>query len=186
MSTAIVAGMACGEHRGRNIAAAPRDDVGNDPAGIFVRPDVENPDIAFAEQARNAPSRPRPSAIPADRTPSIPARRCRAGAPVCRDRDRLQMNPRLERVAIDRPDHIDGWRTSRLPARFQTISASRAAWLSAELGNDRLHPVPHRQHRPPPPRNTNIQGKAAANQRRQEPGAGLICTYSLIWGHIPD
>jgi hypothetical protein len=58
------------------------------------------------------------------------------------------------------------------PERFQMISASRAAWLSAELGNDRRIQSRTGNIVPAATQITNIQGKAAANHRRQEPRRG--------------
>jgi hypothetical protein len=52
------------------------------------------------------------------------------------------------------------------------ISASRAAWLSAELGNDRRIQSRTGNIVPAATQITNIQGKAAANHRRQEPRRG--------------
>ena len=52
------------------------------------------------------------------------------------------------------------------------ISASRAAWLSAELGNDRRTQSRTGSIVPAATPSTNTHGKAAANQRRQEPRRG--------------
>ena len=82
------------------------------------------------------------------------------------------MHQRLERVAVDGPDHIDGMAYVGIPARFQTISASRAA------GVDRIRrrrPGQCTQCRtgsivPAATPSTNTHGSAAENQRRQGPG----------------
>ena len=88
MAAAVAAGMTRGEHRRRNISGAPRRDVGDDAAGIFVRPDIEDPDVAFAEQCAQRVRRGLGHLqFLRDRPPSIQARRCRANAPAWSDRD---------------------------------------------------------------------------------------------------
>ena len=76
---------------------------------------------------------------------------------------------------------------SELPARFQMISASRAAWLSAELGNDRRTQSRTGSIVPAATQSTNIHGRAAENQRRQEPRRGGRYALILSYGGIfPD
>src|SRR5207248_9685314 len=64
------------------------------------------------------------------------------------------------------------------------ISASRAAWLSAEPGNDRRTQSRTGSIVPAATQSTNIQGKPAENQRRQEPRRGGRCASILSYGGI--
>ncbi len=76
---------------------------------------------------------------------------------------------------------------SEFPARFQTISASRAAWLSAELGNDRRTQSRTGSIVAAATQATNIHGSAAENQRRQRPRRGGRYAFILSYGGIfPD
>jgi hypothetical protein len=61
---------------------------------------------------------------------------------------------------------------AEFPERFQMISASRAAWLSAEFGNDRRTHSRTGSIVPATTQTTNTHGRAAANHRRQEPRRG--------------
>ena len=63
---------------------------------------------------------------------------------------------------------------SGLPARFQMVSASRAAWLSAAFGSDRRTQSRTGSIVPAATQITNIQGRAAENQRRQGPRRGAL------------
>ena len=51
MAAAVAARMTGGEQCTRHIRRLPRRDIGNDTAAIFVRPDIEDRDVALAEQA---------------------------------------------------------------------------------------------------------------------------------------
>jgi len=73
---------------------------------------------------------------------------------------------------------------SGVPARFHTISASRAAWLLAELGNDRRTQSRTGSIVAAATQNTNSQGNAAENQRRQEPRRGGRYALILSYGDI--
>jgi hypothetical protein len=76
---------------------------------------------------------------------------------------------------------------SELPARFHTISASRAARLSAELGKDRRTQSRTGSIVPAATPRTNTHGSAAENQRRQEPRRGGRYASILSYGDIfPD
>jgi hypothetical protein len=67
------------------------------------------------------------------------------------------------------------------------ISASRAAWLSAELGNDRRIQSRTGSIVPVATQATNTHGKAAANQRRREPRREGRYAFILSYGDIfPD
>ena len=61
---------------------------------------------------------------------------------------------------------------SGFPARFQIISASRAAWLSAEFGNDRRTQSRTGSIVPAATQARTSTASAAENQRRQEPRRG--------------
>ena len=50
MAAAVAARMPGGEQRTRDVCDLPGRDIGNDPAAIFVRPDIGDRDIALAEQ----------------------------------------------------------------------------------------------------------------------------------------
>ena len=51
MAAAVAARLPGGEQRTRDVRDLPGRDIGNDPAAIFVRPDIEDRDVALAEQA---------------------------------------------------------------------------------------------------------------------------------------
>jgi hypothetical protein len=73
---------------------------------------------------------------------------------------------------------------SEFPARFQTISASRAAWLSAEFGNHRRTQSRTGSIVPAATQTTNTQGRAAENQRRQGPRREGRYAFILSYGGI--
>jgi hypothetical protein len=76
---------------------------------------------------------------------------------------------------------------AEFPERFQMISASRAAGLSAELGNDRRTQSCTGSIVPAATPRTNTHGGAAENQRRQEPRRGDRYAFILSYGGIfPD
>jgi hypothetical protein len=125
--------MTRGEQRRRNVASPPRRGIGDDASVIFVRTDIVDRDLAFAEQAAQRFSgglghllflrTGRFQLRRIDAAQADPGRQVEPGP---------QMHPRLESVAIDGPDHIDGMPDIGIAGALQTISASRAAWLSAE------------------------------------------------------
>jgi hypothetical protein len=74
---------------------------------------------------------------------------------------------------------------SEPPARFRTISASRAAWLSTEFGNDRRTQSRTGNIVVAATQATNSHGSAAENQRRRRPRRRYVCILSY-GGILPD
>ena len=109
MAAAIAARMTRGEQRRRNIVGPPRRDIGNDAAVIFVGADIVDRDLAFAEQPAQGCSGGF-GHLQFPGTGGLQLRRIDAAQPNPRRRIEpgRQVHPRLESVAIDGPDDVDG------------------------------------------------------------------------------
>ena len=109
MAAAVAARMTGGEQRTRDVCDLPGRDIGNDPAAIFVRPDIEDRDVALAEQTAQGIAGGL-GHLQFLRTGRLQFRRVDAAQtnPRVQVEAGPQMNARLERVAINGPDHIDG------------------------------------------------------------------------------
>ena len=176
------------EQRRRHIVGAFGRDVGNDAALIFVRADIvdRRPRPGRADRATHR-SRLPPSCSSCAQAAfnsgaSMPRRRTRV--------DRIaagrQMHPRLEGVAVDGPDHIDG-----MPhVGIAGPPPDHLGFLDPSVGRLRhrpMHPLPDRQHR--------TRGHAKHEHPRQQPpktgGArvsgrgGARYAFLFVSGHIP-
>ena len=101
--------MSRGEQRRRNVVGPARRDVGNHAAMIFVGADIVDRDLAFAEQAAQGFAGGF-GQLRFLRTGALPFRRIDAAQadPRRQVEPGPQMHPRLEGVAIDGPDDVDG------------------------------------------------------------------------------
>ena len=187
--------MAGGEQRRRNIVGPPGRDIGDDAAVIFVRADIVDRDLAFAEQvAQGGAGGFRQLAIPRDRPPSAPAHRCRAGEPAS---SASSPGDRCTRASNVSPSMVritsTGCRTwgCRRASRPSRLPAPPGCRLPVRTSRP-MQPLPHRQQR--------TRRHAEHEQPRQQGGGkprrqGVrairvgpsppISIYSLKWGHIP-
>ena len=168
---------------------SPCRDIGNDAAAIFVRADIEDRDIAFAEQTAQGIARGLRH-LQFLRTGRLQFRRVDAAQadPRGQVEARRQMHPRLERVAIDGPDHIDGMAHIGIAGAFPyDLRVARRRTVRAKIsrgGRARAPNAARAAWSPPRPRArtpTAAPPKIGAARR-----AWPVSIYSLIWVHIPN
>ena len=176
--------------RSKHCRSAPRGDIGHDPAAIFVRPDIEDRDIAFAEQRAQRGGRGL-GHLQFLRTGGLQLRRVDAAQtnPRGQIEVRRQMNPRLERVAIDGADHIDGVAhigiSGPLPDHLgvarRLAVCGRARQSPAGASASTAAPA---ASSPPPRRSRTSRATPPTNQRRQWPRRGVRYVFILSYGDI--
>jgi hypothetical protein len=109
MAAVILADMTAGEQGIRYIRRSPGRDIGDDPSVILVGTDMVDRDLTFLEQAAQGIAGSlghsqflRTGCLQLGRIDAAQANPGRQREPG------RQMHPRLERIAIDRSDNVDG------------------------------------------------------------------------------